>query len=158
MLTRRGKPPVSIRATAIRMLARREHSRAELVQKLVGRGADADEVEHTVADLQVMGLVSDERYAHAVVAQMAGRYAKRAIVHEMRHKSVAADAVATVDDAIADIDDSANALALLERRFPQPAANDREKARHVRFLQSRGFALSLILSLLKERSRIEPGT
>jgi len=40
-------------------------------------------------------------------------------------------------------------LALWQRRFGTPPANDREKARQIRFLQSRGFALSAIFKLLR---------
>jgi hypothetical protein len=40
---------------------------------------------------------------------------------------------------------------LWQRRFGAAPANDREKARQVRFLQSRGFELSAILKLLRTR-------
>jgi regulatory protein len=133
------------------MLARREHSRAELAQKLIGKGADPDEVERTVADLEQVGLLSDARFARAFVTQMTGRYARRQIVYGMRERAVQPEAQATVDNELAEIDDAADARVLLERRFPEPPANDREKARQVRFLQSRGYALSLIFKLLRDR-------
>ena len=44
-------------------------------------------------------------------------------------------------------------VALWRRRFGAPPANDREKARQVRFLQSRGFALSAIFKLLARSAR-----
>jgi len=149
---KRAKAPVSVRATAIRMLARREHGRTELAQRLKMRGAPAAEIESVLDELQQLGLLSDARYAHSLVAQMSGRYARRAIVHTMKERSVDVDAVAEVDESLAAIDDATDALALLTRRFPDPPANDREKARQVRFLQSRGYALSLIFRLLRERS------
>ena len=40
-------------------------------------------------------------------------------------------------------------VALWRRRFGTPPANDKEKARQVRFLQSRGFSLSAIIKLLR---------
>ena len=52
------------------------------------------------------------------------------------------------------IDDDAALLALWQRRFGTAPANDREKARQVRFLQSRGFELSAIFKLL--RSQLAP--
>lgn len=149
---KRGKPPASVRATAIRMLARREYGRAEMTQRLERRGADPEEVASVLDDLQQLGLLSDSRYAHSLVTQMTGRYAKRAIVHAMKERSVDADAVAEVDPELSGIDDAADASALLDRRFPDPPANDREKARQVRFLQSRGYSFALILRLIRERS------
>ena len=40
-------------------------------------------------------------------------------------------------------------LALWQRRFGTPPANDSEKARQIRFLQSRGFELSAIFKMLR---------
>lgn len=148
---KRAKPPVSLRATAIRMLARREYGRAELARRLAMRGATSDEVDGILDELQQLGLLSDARYAHSLVTQMAGRYARRAIAHTMKERSVDADAVAEVDEELSAIDDVADASALLARRFPEPPSDDREKARQVRFLQSRGYSLSLILRLIRER-------
>ena len=152
---RRVKAPVSVRASAIRMLARREYGRAELTQRLVRRGAPADEVEGVLNEMQQLGLLSDARYAHSLVTQMSGRYSRRTIEHTMKSQSVEAEAVADVIPELTAIDDATDALALLTRRFADPPANDREKARQVRFLQSRGYSLSLILRLLRERKNPE---
>ena len=82
-------------------------------------------------------------------AQKAGAYSRRAIAASLKAKGVAAD-VAGAALATADVDDRDAMVALWRRRFGSPPANDREKARQVRFLQSRGFALSAILRLLRE--------
>jgi regulatory protein len=156
MKARRG-PPLSLRATAIRMLARRDYSRVELAQKLIRQGGDPAEVEHIAIELEQLGFLSDTRYAHSLVTQMTGRYAKRAIEHEMKERQVHANAHAAVVPELAEIDDAVHAQALLLRRFPHPPADDREKARQVRFLQSRGYALSLILRLLRERGTATNG-
>jgi regulatory protein len=50
----------------------------------------------------------------------------------------------------ADADDGATLVALWRRRFGRAPADDRERARQVRFLQSRGFGLSAILRLLRD--------
>ena len=47
------------------------------------------------------------------------------------------------------IDDADALVALWRRRFGAAPEDDREKARQVRFLQSRGFALSAIFRLLR---------
>ena len=138
----------TVKAQAIRLLARREYGRAELESRLVGGGADRAEVRSTLNDLLAQGLLSDQRFARAVVSKKAGNYARRSIAGELKAKGIAPD---DVDDALreADIDDDGALAALWERRFGQLPASEREKARQVRYLQARGFSLSAIFKLLR---------
>jgi regulatory protein len=144
---RAGKP-VSLKAQAVRLLARREYARDDLEQRLVAKGASRDEVAAVLDELSSQGLLSNERFAHALVAQKSGSYSRRSIRGELKRKGVSGDAI---EDAIGDapIEDDAAMLALWQRRFGIPPANDREKARQIRFLQSRGFELSAIFKMLK---------
>jgi len=52
---------------ALRLLAMREHSRAELQRKLVQKGFSERKVEQTLADLSAQKLLSDERFTEAFV-------------------------------------------------------------------------------------------
>lgn len=148
----RAGSPVSLRAQAVRLLARREYARAELERRLLARGAPRDEVVAVLDELASQGLLSNERYAHAVIAQKAGSYSRQRIRGALKRQGVAAEAI---DAALADaaIEDDAALLALWQRRFGAPPANDREKGRQVRFLQSRGFDLSAILKMLRALAR-----
>jgi regulatory protein len=141
-------PGKSLTARAVGLLARREHSRAELAEKLLATGASREEVDAVVADLSARGFLSDTRFAYAVVRQKAGAFSRRAIAETLKARGVTGEAAA---EAIAGqaIDDDAALVALWRRRFGKPPADEREKARQVRFLQSRGFALSAILRLLR---------
>lgn len=147
---RAGKP-VSLKAQAVRLLARREYARADLEQRLIAKGAARDEVAAVLDELVSQGLLSNERFAHALVAQKSGSYSRRSIRGELKRKGVSGEAIdGALDDAT--VDDDAAMLALWQRRFGTPPANDREKARQIRFLQSRGFELSAILKLLRTRA------
>ena len=141
--------PPSPKATAIRMLARREYGRAELTERLLARGIPREDAERTLGELEALGFLSDARYAHGVVAQKSGRYAKRAIVHALKQKGIASpaaeEALATLDGS----DELAEATALWQRRFGTPPADEREKARHMRFLLSRGYSASLAFKVLR---------
>ena len=146
------RPPKSLKARAIALHARREYSRAELRERLVA-GAGRSDPEPTALDavldeLAALGYLSDERFAKSVVRQKTGGYSKRAIGATLKARGVGSDAAT---DALAgvDIDDQETLVALWCRRFGKPPANDREKSRQVRFLQSRGFSLSAILKLLR---------
>jgi regulatory protein len=140
----------SLRDRAIRLLARREYARAELEQRLLARGAERSDVRAVLDALAAEGLLSDARYARSVLVRKSGNYSRRRIVEELRAAGVSRDQVeAAIDEA--PVDDAAALLALWQRRFGRTPSDDKEKARQVRFLQSRGFALSAILKLLRRR-------
>ena len=111
--------------------------------------ADRNEVDRVLDDLVARGLLSDARFANAVVAHKAGTHSKRAIGAALKAHGVDDE---TIERAIegAAIDDERALLALWRRRFGRVPADGREKARQVRFLQSRGFSLSAILKLLRD--------
>jgi regulatory protein len=142
-----GKP-VSLKAQAVRLLARREYARVDLEQRLLAKGAARDEIAAVLDELSAQGLLSNERYAHALVAQKSGSYSRRSIRGELKRKGLSGEAI---EGALGDapIEDDAALLALWQRRFGTAPANDKEKARQVRFLQSRGFELSAIFKLLR---------
>jgi regulatory protein len=146
-LAERPKPTAN--ALAIRWLARRDLSRAELAQRLRRRGVEQAEVERVLDDLAALGYLSDTRYATAVVAQRKGRYGKRAIVHALRERGIAAQDATAALAQLAGSDEADDALALWQRRFGVPPRDERDKARQVRFLQARGYPLSIALAVLR---------
>lgn len=141
--------PRSLKAQAIAMLARREYSRVELGAKLLAGGAGRDEVDAVLDDLAARGLLSDTRFAQALARQKEGAYAQRSIAASLKQKGVGDEAAAAALATLT-IDDAAALGALWLRRFGHPPADEREKARQVRFLQSRGFSLSAIFRLLRD--------
>jgi regulatory protein len=145
-VTRRAA--TSLHAQAVALLARREYARVELEQKLTAKGWERSEVRAALDELAAQGYLSDARYARALVTQKAGRYSQRGIAAELKTKGVDAQ---EIDAALADanLDDEAALAALWQRRYGRAPADEREKARQVRFLQSRGFSLSAILKLLR---------
>ena len=139
----------SLRERALRHLARRDHSRAELARKLSAHG-DADEIEAVIERMGELGLQSDTRYAEAFVRGKAGRFAASRLRSELARRGIDRD---LIDEAIAGecVESEADrARAVLRGRFTEPPADAREWARQARFLQTRGFAPDLIRKLLKE--------
>ena len=117
--------------------------------KLVATGATRDEVDAVLDEIAALGYLSDTRFAKALVGQKSGAMSKRSISASLKAKGVDAD-VASAALAASDVDDQDAMVALWLRKFGAPPANDREKARQVRFLQSRGFGLSAIFKLLRD--------
>jgi regulatory protein len=149
MRAARGHAPASPRAAALRLLARRDYSRAELAARLRARGVPAPEIDALLEDFERLGYLSDERYAHAVVAQRAGRLASRAIARDLREKGIAADTAREALAPLAQRDELVDAMALWRRRFGQPPLDAREKGRQVRFLVARGFSASVAFRVLR---------
>ena len=142
-----GEP--SLRERALRHLARRDHSRAELARKLAAHG-DADEIDAVIERMGELGLQSDTRYAEAFVRGKAGRFGASRLRSELARRGVDRD---LIDEAIAGecVESEADrARAVLRARFAAAPADAREWARQARFLQTRGFAPDLIRKLLKE--------
>jgi regulatory protein len=153
-----AKQPLSLKAVAIRLLARREYARAELHQRLVTRGNAAQDVERVLDELEQSGYLSDARFAHALVAQKTGRYSKRAIARQLNQQRVTR---AIADEALGAMpvaDELADASALWQRRFGTLPKDEREKARQVRFLQSRGYSLTIALKVLRLESTRDEGS
>ena len=142
-----AKPPVPAKVLAVRMLARRDYSRAELSQRLARRGIAREDIERALDELAAAGYLSDARYAQALVAQRSGRYGKRA--HALREKGIDAPDAQAAMAPLATTDEAADAMALWQQRFGVAPANQREKAQQVRFLLSRGYGLSVALRVLR---------
>jgi regulatory protein len=146
---RKDRPPRTLKQRAVAMLARREYSRTELAARLAAGGANRDEIDPVLDELERAGYLSDARFAAAVVRQKAGGYSRRAIAHALREKGVAAPAAQEALAALDSDDEFAQALALWRRRFGKAPADEREKARQVRFLLARGYATSIVFRVLR---------
>jgi regulatory protein len=141
-----------LRARALRHLARREHSRAELARKLAPHAASADSLQALLDELQAKKQLSDERYAEARAHQLSRKYAAARIRQDLKAHGVA-DAVA---ERVSSRGDLEKARAILARKYRVPAATREESARRARFLQSRGFSYDTIRRALD--SGMDSGT
>jgi len=122
------------------MLARREHSRLELVSKLLAKGYDEGEVEPVVAALIGENLVSDRRFAESLLEVRRARgYGPARIAMELRDRGVDDALVEDVVD-FTDPDWVRRLDGLRRRKYGDEAPQQyRELARQMRFYQSRGF-------------------
>lgn len=143
------KTRAAIRLAAMNALARREHSQAELAQKLVQKFPEHEQEIGAVLDcLAAEGLQSDQRFAEAYCrAKSARGYGPHQVQNGLRVKGIAADLAVEVVDAMDWLDLAAQAVA--KKYGGKPCADVREKARRIRFLQYRGFTGEHIRQVLK---------
>ena len=143
------KVPLTLRQRALRALARRDHSRIELGRKLNRLREETDDVDALLDEFEANGWLSDERFAGSAARQRQGRFSQRHIVEDLKSKGIAIDTAKTAVAAL-EQDDEAIALALWRQKFGEPPVDQKQKARQVRFLQSRGFSLSTAFRVLKQ--------
>ena len=138
-----------IRTRALNLLARREHSRRELGDKLSRRGVAADALSAVLDALEGEGLLSDTRFAAAYVESRAGRgFGPVRILEELRQRGVdAARREAACDAGAAEWRERARAAR--RKRFGEALPGSyRERARQARFLTQRGFSHAQVAAAL----------
>jgi len=133
------RDPVAARKAAMDLLARREHSRRELLRKL-GRRFAPQVLEGALEQLARDGLQSDVRFAEAYVRQRSERgYGPLRLVRELRERGIDSG---LADRAVAgaDCDWARLARGVAEKKFgAEPPGDRKELARRLRFLHYRGF-------------------
>ncbi|GAB3681684.1 regulatory protein RecX [Salinisphaera aquimarina] len=131
---------LAIRKRAMDMLARREHAPAELAAKLRKREhADAD-IEPVLDDLINEGLLSAERYAHAVVRSKSERGIGPLRIRRDLAAAGVSDSLIEIALDEAEVDWFALAEAVRHKRFGALSPGDfPTRAKQMRFLQGRGF-------------------
>ena len=145
MSSREPGPDTRARNSAMRLLARREHSRAELRGKLVGRGFENDSVEELLQGLEDQDLLSDERFAMSLIASRAETgYGPNRIGLELRNRGVSEELAREVL-AKAQVDWEERVTDQVARKFgSDPAQTFPEWARRARYLERRGFGQDAI--------------
>lgn len=142
------------RQSALRMLARREHSRRELHDKLLHKGCSDAIAAETVKRLEQERLISDDRFMEALIQARRNRgYGPLRIQKELQEKGVATEAIENGLDV-----SGAGWIEELQRvrskkfgnRLPEDYS---ERARQTRFLQYRGFTYDQIKTVLNSREQ-----
>ena len=148
------KTEVTLKHRAMRYLARREHSRAELHAKLLPHVQEGDDLEAVLDDLARRNWLSDERAAEQMVNQRRSRFGAQRIAHELRRRGISDD---LIDAAMPQLRESERDAAreVWQKKFGTLPQDTKEKARQVRFLQSRGFSMESIFGLFKSSSALE---
>ncbi len=134
----------AIERRALRLLASREHTRLELRRKLA-RHHDEVQIGPVLDELERRRLLSDARFAENYVSQRSRRgYGPLRLSAELTDKGVDRElATRCIDDVAVDWSDLLLEVAM--RKFGDEPATDRQAlARRGRFLQQRGFPVSLV--------------
>jgi regulatory protein len=129
-----------IRRKAMDLLARREHSVAELRRKLLAKGYAQSAVEEQLQKLEQETLLSDQRFTESYVNFRSKKgFGPLRIQQELKEKGISA---ALMEEHLDNNDYWRNiAKEVREKRFGTTMPKEyKDKARQMRFLQYRGFS------------------
>ena len=145
------------RATALRLLTRRDYTAKELRTKLLDRDLSETEVDSVLADLADEGAVNDRRVAESfvrVASTLKGRGRLR-ISRELEQRGIDRDIIRDALAALPVADETAAIRRFLERKHLPARLNPAEHRRLFGQLVRRGFSADLIAKALRGRGNSE---
>lgn len=138
-----GFETLSLKGRALRLLAGREHSRAELEKKLAAHAVEEGELQRALDELEAKGFINEQRVVDSVLYRRAARLGAGRVKQELQAKGIGAEAVAEAVEALR-ATEVARAREVWRKKFGEAAADAAGRARQMRFLASRGFGTEAI--------------
>ncbi len=149
-----GFDQISLKGRALRLLAGREHSRAELQRKLATHETEPGELNKALDELEAKGFINEQRVLESVVHRRSARLGAARVRQELQAKGLDPQAVA---EAVAGLQDSEEARAreVWRKKFGEPARDAAEHARQVRFLLARGFGSDAVRRVVRGTATLD---
>ena len=142
---RRGKSgfSISLKGRALRLLAGREQSRAELQKKLGPHAETPEQLTQVLDELEAKDFISEARVVDSVVNRRSGRFGASRIKHELLGKGLNPERVA---EAVSQLKGSElqRAREIWRKKFAEHATDQAGRAKQMRFLAGRGFGGDVI--------------
>lgn len=143
-----GFDKISLKGRALRLLAGREHSRAELQKKLASHEQEPGELQRALDELQAKGFISEQRVVESVLHRRAARLGAGRVKRELQAKGISADAVAEAVERLQGTEIE-RAREVWRKKFGQLAADPAGRAKQMRFLAARGFGSEAIRRVVR---------
>ena len=143
-----GFDQISLKGRALRLLAGREHSRAELQRKLSAHETEPGELAKALDELAAKGFIDEQRVLESVVHRRADRLGAARVRQELQAKGLDPQAVAM---AVAGLQGSEEARAreVWRKRFGSPPSDAAEHGKQMRFLLTRGFQAEVVRRVVR---------
>jgi regulatory protein len=144
----------SLKGRALRLLAQREHSRAELQRKLATHEETPGELAQALDELQAKGFIDEQRVIDSVLHRRAPRLGASRVRQELQAKGLPAEAVALALEALRG-SELERAREVWRKKFGRAPADASEWARQARFLVARGFDAGVARRVIGDADRDE---
>ena len=141
---------LSLKGRALRYLAAREHSRAELERKLKPHEETPGQLAQVLDELEAKDFISEARVVESVINRRSGKLGASRIKYELLNKGLGAEAVA---EAVSRLKSSEleRAQIVWGKKFDAPAPDAAARAKQMRFLAARGFGGDVIHRVVSQR-------
>jgi regulatory protein len=137
-----------LKGRALRLLSQREHSRPELERKLASPEVDADELARALDELQAKGFISEARVVESVVHRRAAKLGTARVKQELQAKGLSSDAMGEALEQLRGTE-LERAREVWRKKFGEAASDAAERAKHMRFLATRGFSPEAIRQVVR---------
>ncbi|CDS53064.1 Regulatory protein RecX [Polaromonas sp. CG9_12] len=140
---------LSLKGRALRYLAAREHSRAELERKLKDHEETPGQLAQVLDDLQAKDFISEARVVESVINRRAGRFGASRIKYELLNKGLGAEAVSEAVSKLK-VSELERAREIWRKKFDGSAPDAAARAKQMRFLAARGFGGDVIRRVVSQ--------
>jgi regulatory protein len=141
------QPPLTLKGRALRLLGAREYSRAELERKLAPFEDEPGSLARALDDLQVKGFINEQRVLESVLHRRSSKLGVQRIRQELHSKGLDPAAVLVAVEQLR-ASEVERASEVWRKKFGEPPVDTTERARHMRFLTSRGFGGDVIRKVM----------
>jgi regulatory protein len=138
---------LSLKGRALRLLSGREYSRAELERRLQSFEEAPGALATVLDELQAKDFISEQRVLESVIHRRAAKLGASRIRQELQAKGLEPEAVAQAVEQLR-ASEVERAHEVWRKKFGAPAADAAERAKHMRFLATRGFGGDAIRKVL----------
>lgn len=136
---------ISLKSRALNCLARRDHSKQEIINKLKPF-ASLDEIMEIINYLENLGFIDDAKFISNYITYKQSKMGINKLKLELYRKVGDKSLVDQVLDEF-DLDQVSAAYAMWSKKFTYPS-DYKEKCRQIRFLLYRGFNMDVINRVL----------
>ena len=144
-------PTLSLKGRALKALAGREHSRAELERKLASFEEAPGQLAQILDALAAKGFLDDQRAADALAHRRGQKLGVARVVQELRSRGMEPEAIAQTAQALK-ATELERAREVWRKKFGAAPADATETAKQMRFLITRGFSAEIIRRVVSARN------
>ena len=150
-----NKNQVQLKKRALYYLGKRDYSRVELGRKILAYSESLEinkaDLELVLDELEEKDWLSDDRFSEQFVLSKKRKFGARKIAYELKLRGVNESIISRVLREIKD-DEFLLAKKIWEKKFNQIPITIDEKAKQIRFMQSRGIEVAIIHQILSGKS------
>lgn len=132
---------------SLRLLAMRDMSRAQFVDKLTAKEFGPEEIEQVVAWCEAEGWLNEARFAEVAGRRLGYKYGTSRIAQTLRQKGVQAETITATVETMKDTE-FARAREVWTRKFDNLPTDGETRTKQTRYLLSRGFSYAIVKRVL----------